>query len=237
MISTAAPVDADNARAAASGSDSPVSCSASDAFGVSTASDAAGSSRAGAGFEHDGPAGGLGAARRRRDDDALADLVAEEDDARGARRSGGCGGEPRGGGRPAAWREPRRRRVAVGRPRPRRAPSPSGGGVGVERGVRAGRDRDLVLARRVDDDQRDAGRRVDPRHAGHVDALVAQRRHRFVAHRVLADRADERHRRRRAGPPRRPGWRSCRRRRRRTCRRRRSRRPRAGARRRPRGRR
>ena len=74
---------------------------------------------------------------------------------------------------------------------------------GAELGVGAGGDRDLVLARRVDGDQRDAGRRVQPRHAPDVDPLALEQRQRLVAEVVGADRADHRHAR--AEPRRRDG--------------------------------
>ncbi len=60
----------------------------------------------------------------------------------------------------------------------------------LQLGVRAGRDRDLVLAARVDEDQRDAGRSLDAR-GGERQPLFG--RQRLVGEDVRPDRADERH--------------------------------------------
>ena len=54
-----------------------------------------------------------------------------------------------------------------------------------------GGDRDLVLARLVDDDQRHARRRVQARDAGDVDALGLELRDGLLAQLVVSDRADE----------------------------------------------
>ena len=61
---------------------------------------------------------------------------------------------------------------------------------GAELGVRAGRDRDLVLAGGVDQDQRDAGRGRAPLRLDEQPVLLRQR---LVRERVVADRADEGH--------------------------------------------
>ena len=81
----------------------------------------------------------------------------------------------------------------------------------VEGTTGTGCDRDLVLARHVDHDQRHGrgqSRQADT--AADVDALHGHARECLVAHRVVADRAQEPRRRHRTGPPRTPGWRSCR---------------------------
>ncbi len=64
----------------------------------------------------------------------------------------------------------------------------------TQRRVGARGDRDLVLARVVDHDQRDAGRLRQPRDPGDVDALGRQLRDGRAPHLVVADRTHERHR-------------------------------------------
>ena len=176
VTSTGAPVRAASARAAASGSRSPVSSRGLGRVGREhrRARHARRQRPRGRGVEHDRAAG------------------------RGARAA------PSTAASGTSWLEQHDAR----RGRAHRALDRGG----AELGVGAGGDRDLVLARRVDDDQRDAGRRVQPRDAANVDPLALERAPGLRAEVVVADRADHRHRARPAAPPRRPGWRPCRRR-------------------------
>ena len=92
---------------------------------------------------------------------------------------------------------------------------PDGGPAGIRRAgqaVRPGQREDLILALRVDRDQRHAA--VHPGDHGErrdVDALVGQRAADELAELVVAARAEEAHAPRRGGPPRRRRWRPCRR--------------------------
>ena len=178
VTTTGAPVRSASTRAARSGSSSPASARASSRLGVSSgerSSSSSGSARAGAGLSTTWRSG-RACGPRAREHGRVGHLEPEQHDAPGRVAQALLDGA--GVGRDDA---PGFAQAVLDRP-------------GVELGVGAGGDRDLVLAGLVDHDQRHTGRSALKSHQTRdVDPLRSQETNGFFAEIVVADGAHHPH--------------------------------------------